>query len=85
MFRQLDYQDRVLTAIDPYLDLLKEKKDRSDRIIAALAARGEMGKGPAFLVKAGPSAGDGGRIFLRWRLRRLRGLKGRGNYPVGIT
>ena len=38
MFRQLDYQDRVLTAIDTYLDLLKEKKDRSDRIIAALAA-----------------------------------------------
>ena len=26
MFRQLDYQDRVLTATDAYLDLLKEKK-----------------------------------------------------------
>ena len=36
MFRQLDYQDRVLTAIDAHLDLLKEEKVRSDQI-AALA------------------------------------------------
>ena len=34
MFRQLDYQDRVLTAIDAHLDLLKEKKGRSDQIVA---------------------------------------------------
>ena len=34
MFRQLDYQDRVLTAIDAHLDLLKEKKVRSDQIVA---------------------------------------------------
>lgn len=33
MFRQLDYQDRVLTAIDAHLDLLKEKKVRSDQIV----------------------------------------------------
>ena len=26
MLRQLDYQDRVLTAIDAYLDVLKVKK-----------------------------------------------------------
>lgn len=38
MFRQLDYQDRVLTALDAYLDFLKEKKVRSDRV-AALAAQ----------------------------------------------
>ena len=37
MFRQLDYQDRVLSALDAYLDLLKEKKVRADKV-AALAA-----------------------------------------------
>ena len=36
MFRQLDYQDRVLTALEAYLDLLKDQKARSDKI-AALA------------------------------------------------
>ena len=38
MFRQLDYQDRVLTTLDAYLDLLKDKKTRADRV-AALAAQ----------------------------------------------
>ena len=38
MFRQLDYQDRVLTVLDAYIDALKEKKGRSDRI-AELAVR----------------------------------------------
>lgn len=38
MFRQLDYQDRVLSTLDAYLDLLKEKKARADRV-AALAAQ----------------------------------------------
>ena len=38
MFRQLDYQDRVLTTLDAYLDLLKEKKAHADRI-ADLAAK----------------------------------------------
>ena len=31
-FRPLDYQDRVLSAIDTYLDCLKEKKARADKI-----------------------------------------------------
>ncbi|MQX38532.1 type III restriction endonuclease subunit R [Roseospira navarrensis] len=35
--RQLDYQDRVLTTIDTYLDVLKEKKAEADEI-AELAA-----------------------------------------------
>lgn len=39
MFRQLDYQERVLATLDAYLDLLKEKKVRADRV-AALAAQG---------------------------------------------
>ncbi len=38
MFRQLDYQDRVLTTLDAYLDLLKDKKVRAAKI-AALAAQ----------------------------------------------
>lgn len=38
MFRQLDYQDRVLSTLDAYLDLLKDKKARADRV-AALAAQ----------------------------------------------
>lgn len=38
MFRQLDYQDRVLSTLDAYLDLLKEKKTRADKV-AALAAQ----------------------------------------------
>ena len=38
MFRQLDYQDRVLATLDTYLDLLKEKKARADKI-ATLAAQ----------------------------------------------
>ncbi len=38
MFRQLDYQERVLSTLDAYLDVLKEKKVRADRV-AALAAQ----------------------------------------------
>lgn len=38
MFRQLDYQDRVLSTLDAYLDVLKEKKARADKV-AALAAQ----------------------------------------------
>ena len=38
MFRQLDYQERVLSTLDAYLDALKEKKVRADRV-ATLAAQ----------------------------------------------
>ncbi|MCA3650523.1 MAG: DEAD/DEAH box helicase family protein, partial [Methylobacterium sp.] len=37
MFRQLDYQDRVLTTLDTYLDHLKAKKKEADEV-AELAA-----------------------------------------------
>ncbi len=43
MFRQLDYQDRVLTAVDAYLDLLKEKKARSDKVAALAAEDPDLG------------------------------------------
>jgi len=37
MFRQLDYQDRVLSTLDAYLELLKDKKARADRAASLLA------------------------------------------------
>ncbi|UES46802.1 DEAD/DEAH box helicase [Roseibium aggregatum] len=43
MFRQLDYQDRVLTTFDAYLDLLKDKKARVDKIAALAAQDPELG------------------------------------------
>jgi type III restriction enzyme len=43
MFRQLDYQDRVLSALDAYLDLLKEKKARADKVAALAALDPDLG------------------------------------------
>ncbi len=43
MFRQLDYQDRVLGTLDAYLDLLKEKKARTDRVMALAAQDPDFG------------------------------------------
>lgn len=43
MFRQLDYQDRVLSTLDAYLDLLKEKKTRADRVAAVAAQDPDLG------------------------------------------
>ena len=39
MFRQLDYQDRVLSTLNAYLDLLKEKKRESDEIVELAASK----------------------------------------------
>lgn len=43
MFRQLDYQNRVLSTLNAYLDLLKEKKARADRIAALAAEDPDLG------------------------------------------
>ena len=43
MFRQLDYQDRVLTTLETYLDLLKDKKVRSDKIATLAAGDPDLG------------------------------------------
>lgn len=43
MFRQLDYQDRVITTLDTYLDVLKEKKARADKIAALSAQDPDLG------------------------------------------
>ena len=53
MFRQLDYQDRVLTTLDAYLDLLKEKKSRADKIAVLAAQDPDLGLGiPDFAKEA---------------------------------
>lgn len=43
MFRQLDYQERVLSSLDAYLDLLKEKKVRADKVAALAAQNPDLG------------------------------------------
>jgi len=40
VFRQLDYQDRVLSALDTYLDALKEKKQKADKVAEVAAQNG---------------------------------------------
>ncbi|MFN3585393.1 DEAD/DEAH box helicase [Phenylobacterium sp.] len=53
MFRQLDYQDRVLTTLDAYLDLLKDKKARADRIAALAEQDPDLGLAvPDFAAEA---------------------------------
>ena len=43
MFRSLDYQNRVLTTLETYLDLLKDKKNRSDKIATLAAKEPDLG------------------------------------------
>lgn len=42
MFRELDYQDRVIAALDAYLDLLKEHKIQTDEVAAFLKANPKL-------------------------------------------
>ena len=43
MFRDLDYQDRVLSALDAYIDALKDRKARADRIVTLAAREPDLG------------------------------------------
>ena len=43
MFRQLDYQDRVLSTLDAYLDSLKKHKARADKVAALAAQDADLG------------------------------------------
>jgi type III restriction enzyme len=53
MFRQLDYQDRVFSTLDGYLDLLKEKKLRAGRIAALATQDPDLGLAiPDFTAEA---------------------------------
>lgn len=42
MFRSLDYQERVLATLDGYLDILKEKKERADKVAAFAAQQPDL-------------------------------------------
>ena len=42
MFRQLDYQERVLSAIDAYIDILKEEMVKANRIATLSAEQPEL-------------------------------------------
>lgn len=63
MFRQLDYQDRVLTTLDAYLDLLKDKKARTDKIAALAAEDPDLGLAvPDFSQEAWAALKEGGKL-----------------------
>ena len=43
MFRQLDYQERVLSTLDAYLEFLKEKKKNADEVAEFIASKPGLG------------------------------------------
>ncbi|GGB29431.1 DEAD/DEAH box helicase [Allosediminivita pacifica] len=62
-FRQLDYQDRALTALEGYLDALKEKKGRADKIASLAAADPDLGLTiPDFAKEAWDTLGAAGKL-----------------------
>jgi type III restriction enzyme len=62
-FRQLDYQDRVLSTLEGYLDTLKEKKGRADRIATLADADPDLGLAvPDFAKEAWESLGAAGKL-----------------------
>jgi type III restriction enzyme len=63
MFRQLDYQDRVLTTLDGYLDLLKERKASADKVAAVAAENPGIDIAiPDFAKQAWESLKAGGKL-----------------------
>jgi len=63
VYRQLDYQDRVLAAIDLYLDLLKAKKARADRVATLAAQDPDLGLAiPDFAKEAWEELKAGGKL-----------------------
>jgi type III restriction enzyme len=62
-FRQLDYQDRVLSTLEGYLDTLKDKKGRADKIAALAAADPDLGLTPPdFAKQAWEALGAAGKL-----------------------
>lgn len=62
-FRQLDYQDRALSALEGYLDALKEKKARADKIAGLAAADPDLGLAiPDFAKEAWEALGAAGKL-----------------------
>lgn len=62
-FRQLDYQDRALSALQGYLVALKEKKARADRIATLAAADPDLELAvPDFAKEAWQALGEAGKL-----------------------
>jgi len=62
-FRQLDYQDRVISSLEGYLDTLKEKKAKADKIAALAAADPDLGLTPPDYAKqAWEALGQAGKL-----------------------
>lgn len=63
MFRPLDYQDRVLTTLEAYLDALKQRKVRADRIARLAAEDPDLGLAiPDFTAEAWGDLKAAGRL-----------------------
>jgi len=62
-FRQLDYQDRVISSLEGYLDTLKEKKAKADKIAALAAADPDLDLTPPDYAKqAWEALGQAGKL-----------------------
>jgi type III restriction enzyme len=63
MFRQLDYQDRVLSTLEVYLDFLKEKKREADEIAELAASKPHLTIPiPDFAAEAWKALKEGGKL-----------------------
>ena len=62
-FRQLDYQERTIEALENYLDALKDKKGRADKIAALAAGDPDLGLTvPDFSKQAWETLGETGKL-----------------------
>ena len=62
-FRQLDYQERTLGVLEAYLDALKDKKGRADKIAALAASDPDLGLAvPDFAKEAWETLKTGGKL-----------------------
>lgn len=63
MLRQLDYQDRVLSTLDAYLDTLKDEKLRADAVAKLAAEQPDLGIDvPDFAANAWTKMKEAGRL-----------------------
>ena len=64
-YRQLDYQDRVLSTLEGYLDVLKEKKGKADKVAALAAADPDLDLPvPDYAKQAWEALGGAGKLPL---------------------
>ena len=62
-FRQLDYQDRVLSTLEGYLDVLKAQKVKADKVAAVVATDPDLDiAAPDFARNAWDALGKGGKL-----------------------